>query len=107
MWVKLRQGWFAPDARLYDPRKQRVFELPDDWKDLLPRTAEIVGYSETEPAGRQAAEDGDADELDALLAVQAEQQTGLEKAREAHNKQAEIDNARAKAAQAKKRGPKK
>ena len=104
MWVRLKQGWFAPDARLYDPRKQRVHELPDEWKDVLPRSAKIVSYGEAEPTGRQAAEDGDADELDALLAVQ---ESGMDKARNAHNKQAEIDNAKAKAAQAKQRAAKK
>ena len=107
MWVRLKQGWFAPDARLYDPRKQRVHELPDEWKDVLPKSAKIVSYGEAEPTGRQAAEDGDADELDALLAVQEGQQSGADKAREAHNKQAEIDNAKAKAAQAKQRAAKK
>ena len=104
MWVRLKQGWFAPDARLYDPRKQRVHELPDEWKDLLPKSAKIVSYGEAEPSGRQAAEDGDTDELDALLAVQ---ESGMDKARNAHNKQAEIDNAKAKAAQAKQRAAKK
>ena len=104
MWVRLKQGWFAPDARLYDPRKQRVHELPDEWKDVLPKSAKIVSYGEAEPTGRQAAEDGDADELDALLAVQ---ESGMDKARNAHNKQAEIDNAKAKAAQAKQRAAKK
>ena len=104
MWVRLKQGWFAPDARLYDPRKQRVHELPDEWKDVLPKSAKVVSYGEAESPGRQAAEDGDADELDALLAVQ---ESGMDKARNAHNKQAEIDNAKAKAAQAKQRAAKK
>ncbi len=40
MKVKLRQVWFSPEGGRLRPHK--VHEIPDEWRNKLPRTAEVV-----------------------------------------------------------------
>lgn len=48
MQVRLKRGWFAPDASFY---AQGVHDFAEDWKDSLPSSAEVI----EEPAVPKAA----------------------------------------------------
>lgn len=41
MLVKLARNWFGPDASLREVRNN-PHDLPDSWKDILPKGADIV-----------------------------------------------------------------
>ena len=125
MNVKFMFAWFGPDAILRDPKDDPIQFVPDEFRDQLPSTAIILDdepepkvkrkrkakrkeaeqeETSTEPDRTQGPDKGG--DLDALLETQENEQSGPQKARDAHNAQAEIDNAKAKAARAKARAGK-
>ena len=46
MKVYFNNGWFSPRGTRY--RKERSYTIPDEWKDKLPSSAEIL--EDDEPA---------------------------------------------------------
>ena len=46
MKVVFNNNWFSPNGTRY--RKDRSYVVPDDWKDKLPKSAEII--EDDEPA---------------------------------------------------------
>lgn len=55
--VNLKKDWFSPDGSLYQKR-DNPHEFPDEWKDKLPSTAEVLGAKEVKEvkAAEKAAE---------------------------------------------------
>ena len=40
--VNLKSNWFAPDGDFYKSSRN-PHRFPDDWKKLLPKSAEVLG----------------------------------------------------------------
>lgn len=55
MKVRLKSNFFAPDGRFLRKHTE-PYDLPDSWRDKLPRTATVL----EEPKAQQAAEDAKA-----------------------------------------------
>lgn len=57
MLVNLRRGWFDPDGNRRRP-ENNPHELPDEWKEKLPSTAEVLNQKEAKEvkAAEKAAE---------------------------------------------------
>lgn len=106
--VRLKFPWFGPDDVARRPRPgDDVFDIPDEWKDDIPSTAELVESEEViegDVTGDGAVDDSD---VAAMLEAEKQKQASANKARNAHNDQAAKDNAAAAAARAKKRVAKK
>ena len=114
MRVKLISTWFAPGlsvpkadgtkvaGRFYDPAymPDEGFDVPDELRKFLPSTAVILGDDEV---AREPQEDST--EVDALLRARNEE-AGMAKAVQAENKEAELQNAKARAARVQKSGGK-
>ena len=98
MLVKFKNTWFSPNGTFFNPvyAVDGVFEVDPAWRHLLPTGAKVVEAAELEEAKAKPEDD-----IDALLQAQENERAGMERARDAHNKQAELENAKARAARAK------
>ena len=112
MRVKFKFPWFGPDSHYYDPRMLDEHEVPDEYRDVLPATAVVLGEENDEslvpdepkpkktrkPKPKVEKEPEEDPALAALLEAQKQAQSGTQKLRDAENAEADKVNARAKAA---------
>lgn len=106
MWVRFKYNWFSPGGHMAERyvvgkgegRNQNEFDVPDEWKDALPPSAEIIEDKTDEEEFDPTADAENAAKVNAEMDEAAENA-----AREAENKQAGKENAAARVARARKR----